>query len=204
MSQSIKNINLSELVLWTENPRDPIDENASDQDIVDKAILDNNAKWSLRKLAKEMGDYYDYSELPTVVFHNNKPIVYDGNRRIILGKIKHNLVSIGTEKMADIPEIPLSIPCNVCSVEIALNNVYRKHADSGSWDPLERDIFLHKFMDKEKSPFLLFDENTGGLISSKKSMNQRFVKEEVLNENGLIELGFSFDGERFLSKHSNE
>ena len=92
MNQEIKYIKIQDLVLWTENPRDPIDKNATDQSIVDRALRDTSSKWSLAKLAKGMGDHYDLSELPTVVFHNKKPIVYDGNRRIILGKIKHKLV----------------------------------------------------------------------------------------------------------------
>ena len=27
-----------------------------------------------------------------IVFHGKKPVVYDGNRRMVLGKIKHELV----------------------------------------------------------------------------------------------------------------
>ena len=88
MSQEIKNIKIKDLVLWTENPRDPINSTAKDQDVVDRAVNDPLAKWELNKLAKEMGDYYDYSELPIVVYKNGKPIVYDGNRRVVLAKIK--------------------------------------------------------------------------------------------------------------------
>jgi hypothetical protein len=203
MSQEIKYVNIKELVLWTENPRDPINPEATDQEVVNKALLDKNAKWSLNKLAKEMGGYYDFSELPTVVYKDGRPIVYDGNRRIILAKIKYNLVSIGEHKI-NVPDVPQEIPCNVCSEEVALQNVYRKHADSGSWDPLERDIFLNKYMRHEKTPFLLFEENTNGFISSNPSMNKGFVKDEILNERGLNELGFTFDGEQLLTRHSNE
>jgi hypothetical protein len=203
MSQEIKNIDIAELVLWTENPRDPIDVNATDQDIVNKAIFDKNAKWSLSKLAKEMGEYYDFSELPTVVYKDGRPVVYDGNRRIILAKIKYGLVSIGEHKI-NVPDVPKNIPCNVCSEDVALQNVYRKHADSGSWDPLERDIFLNKYMHHDKTPFLLFEERTNGFISSHPSMNKGFVRDEILNERGLKELGFSFDGERLLTQHGDE
>ena len=203
MSQRIEHIKIEDLVLWTENPRDPIDGNASDQDIVNKAVLDKNAKWTLKKLSKEMGSYYDFSELPTVVYVSGRPIVYDGNRRMILAKIKHNLVSIGNYQI-ETPEVPEVIPCNVCSESIALQNVYRKHAESGSWDPLERDIFLHKFMGEKKSSFLLFDENTNGFISSHPVLNQGFVKKEILNDKGLSELGFSFDKEQMLTLHSKE
>lgn len=153
MNQQVKYINIKDLVLWTENPRDPIDENASDQDIVNRALEDVNLKWTLAKLANEMGEYYDFSELPTVVYHNDKPVVYDGNRRMILGKIKHKLVSVQGGDVNIIPDFPIEIPCNVCVKEIALKNVYRKHSDSGSWHPLERDMFLHKFMGEKKAPF---------------------------------------------------
>jgi len=110
MDQEVKLIRIKDLVLWTENPRDPIDENAVDQDIVDRAIDDGLQKWSLAKLANEMGDYYDFSELPTVVYHNEKPVVYDGNRRIVLGKIKHGLVNVNGDTNIQIPEFPDAIP----------------------------------------------------------------------------------------------
>ena len=189
MNQEIKSINLKDLVLWTENPRDPIDENATDQDIVDKALSDDLSKWNLDKLAKEMGSYYDFSELPTVVYHEGKPVVYDGNRRIILGKIKHGIVNISGEVELNIPDFPEKIPCNTCSKKIALKNILRKHGDTGSWLPLERDIFLHKHMNEEKSPFLILEECTG-LISSKPYLNQRFVKEEIFKEEVLKKMGF--------------
>ena len=50
MDQEVKYIHVKDLVLWTENPRDPIDENATDQDIVDKALADVSNKWTLDKL----------------------------------------------------------------------------------------------------------------------------------------------------------
>jgi len=201
MGQEVRLLKLEDLVLWTENPRDHIDEDASDQDIVDRALDDERSKWSLPKLAKEMGKHYDYSELPTVVFHGKKPVVYDGNRRIILGKIKHKFVSVDGFDTASIPSFPNEIPCNVCSKDIALQNVYRKHADTGSWLPLERDIFLHKHMKQEKTPFLLMEESTG-FISANPHLNQRFVKEEIFREDILTKLGISFVGDKLLSKHS--
>ena len=94
MGQEVLTLKLRDLVLWTENPRDPVDGTATDQDIVDRALSDKLSKWNLPRLAKEMGRHYDFSELPTVVFHGKKPVVYDGNRRMVLGKIKHGLVSV--------------------------------------------------------------------------------------------------------------
>lgn len=203
MDQQVKYINIKDLVLWTENPRDPIDENATDQDIVDRALDDKLSKWTLSKLAKEMGEYYDFSELPTVVYHGSKPVVYDGNRRIILGKIKHSLVRLPLEKKIQIPDFPIEIPCNVCTKKIALNNVLRKHGDTGSWQPLERDIFLNKFMGEPKSIFLALEEDTG-ILTSKPHLNQRFVKEEIFREDILNSLGFSFHNDRLQSIHSDD
>lgn len=203
MNQQVKYINIKDLVLWTENPRDPIDENASDQDIVNRALEDVNLKWTLAKLANEMGEYYDFSELPTVVYHNDKPVVYDGNRRMILGKIKHKLVSVQGGDVNIIPDFPIEIPCNVCVKEIALKNVYRKHSDSGSWHPLERDMFLHKFMGEKKSAFLVLEENTG-LISKNPHLNKRFVKDEIFREDILSGLGFEIKDNTLQSVHDDE
>lgn len=203
MEQEVKYINIKKLVLWTENPRDPIDENATDQDIVNRALVDSSNKWSLKKLAKEMGEYYDFSELPTVVYHGKKPIVYDGNRRIILGKIKFGLVNVSNSTNIQIPDFPEEIPCNVCEKEIALKNVERKHSKSGSWSPLERDIFLHKFMKKEKSLFLVLDESTG-IISSNPHLNKRYVKDEIFKDDVLTAMGFSIESGALQSVHSDQ
>ena len=203
MSQEVKTLRLKDLVLWTENPRDPINPEAKDQDIVDRALADSNNKWSLEKLAYEMGDDYDFSELPTVVYKDSKPVVYDGNRRIILGKIQHKYVHVSNDSIIDIlPNIPQEIPCNVCSEEKALNNVYRKHADSGSWSALERDMFVDRFMRRGKSIFLQFEESTG-MISKNPSLNKRFVKEEILTEHILNELGFKFQDGKLQSRYSS-
>jgi hypothetical protein len=204
MDQKVEYIDIEKLVLWTENPRDPIDENATDQDVVERALNDDKySKWSLAKLAKEMGDYYDLSELPTVVYYDTKPVVYDGNRRMILAKIKHGCVDAAGGEELTLPEFPRKIPCNVCTKEIAIKNVFRKHGDSGSWSPLDRDYFLHKFMKQPKSPFLKIEESTG-LISSNPHLNKGFVKKEILNLQHLSEMGFDFEEDKLISRHSNK
>ena len=67
MSQKIEHINIKDLVLWTENPRDPIDPTAKDQDVVSRAINDPHVKWELGQRAQDMGDDDDYREWPIVV-----------------------------------------------------------------------------------------------------------------------------------------
>lgn len=203
MGQEVITLKLKDLVLWTENPRDPVDETASDQDIVDRALSDKLSKWNLSRLAKEMGPHYDFSELPTVVFHGKKPVVYDGNRRMVLAKIKHGLVSVDGFNAGILPTLPDEIPCNVCSKSIALDNVWRKHAETGSWLPLDRDIFLHKYMKDKKSVFLLMEENTG-IITANPHLNQRFVKDEIFREDILDKLGISFVDGKLHSKHNRE
>ena len=204
MNQQIENIKVKDLVLWTENPRDPITENSTDADVIHRAITDPNSKWDLKKLASDMGDYYDFSELPIVVYKGGKPIVYDGNRRVVLAKIKLGFVSVpGFD--AVLPDVPSELPCNVCSEDVALKSVYRKHVLlRNSWGALERDIFAHKYLRENKSVFLKFDEGTGGFITMNPEMNQGFVRKEVLTENLLSEMGFSFDNGHLLTKHSDE
>jgi hypothetical protein len=204
MSQQIENINIKDLVLWTENPRDPITSSSTDQDVASKAWTDDKGKWQLRKLCREMKHHYDFSELPTIVYQNNKPIVYDGNRRIILAKLKHNYVELEDFDVELLPDIPRLIPCNVCSEDIAIENIYRKHADSGSWSPLDRDLFLYKFRGEPKSTFLKFDESTN-LISVNSHLNKGFVKKEILTNEKLREMGFDFnDNNELESKHTVE
>ena len=203
MSQQIKEIDINELVLWSENPRDPIDSSVSDQEIADRAWKDVDEKWNLLKLAKDMRTHYDLSELPTVVYLDDKPVVYDGNRRMILAKLKHDCVILDGFDKSKLPSMPRKIPCNVCSKQIAVQNVFRKHGDSGSWSPLDRDLFIHKFMGEPKSIFLKLDEETG-LISANSHLNKVFVKNEIFTNEKLKELGFEFEGQELRSKFSKQ
>jgi hypothetical protein len=203
MSQEVKYLKLSELRLWTENPRHPIESTATDEDIINLALENQDKKWDIASLSKKMGDYYDFSELPTVVYHGKIPVVYDGNRRVIIGKIKLGLVKLNSSYNLSLPFYPDEIPCNVCTREIALKNILRKHSSTGNWTALDKDIFLHKFMNQEKSNFLIFEEYTG-MISSNPHLNQGFVKSEILSDKNLKAVGFEFKGGNFLSKHTIE
>lgn len=207
--QEIKYIKVEHLNLWSENPRDPIDGNLSDFEIINRAINDDK-KWNLQKLINDMGSYYDLSELPTVVLKNGKFIVYDGNRRIAILKYLHNEneylekgIQLSYKNVEELQKLK-EIPCNLCDSSIALNNVERKHIDDGNWKPLERDYFLHIHRGKEKSDFLWFEEQTG-LISQNLHLNQRFVKEEVLNNDNLKAIGFNFEPNKgFTSNYTEE
>lgn len=199
--QNIQLIDLSNLVLWTENPRDPITSHADNQVITNTALEDKRSKWSLKKLAELMGDEFDFSEIPTVVLQDGKYVVYDGNRRVILALIKHQLVEVDESPNFAIPAFPRQMPCNVCERDVALKNILRKHGDSGSWAPLERDIFLNRFMGIDKSNFLIIDEATG-LISNNPELNQRFVRDELFNNESLSKLGLKVEGEKLFSRSS--
>ncbi len=204
MSQEIKDIDIKYLVLWTENPRDPVDVNLSDQDIADRAISnDGRSRWSLKKLFEKMGPRFDQSEIPTVAYVDNKPVVYDGNRRVLIGKIINGFVSINGQLDFSEFDFPRIIPCNVCDIRTALDHVDRKHADSGSWKTLEREVFKHKHMGEKKSPFLIIEEKTG-LISDNPEMNQGFVRDEIFDPKTLHEIGFSTNGNKLQSKYKRE
>lgn len=197
-NQEIKKIAVSDLKLWSENPRDPLNKDTSDYEIIKRAISENK-KWNLQKLINEMGEYYDFSELPTVVKMNSKWTVLDGNRRIAVLKYlqdSHLYQKLNGGLFFDIEPIKLKnlkvIPCNVCDLETALSNIERKHINDNSWGRLERDYFLHNFRNKNKSLFIRFDEQTQA-ISQNPALNQRFVKEEILTEDNLHALGFSLN-----------
>ena len=54
--QRIKAIPLDSLILWTENPRDPMPGTSGNDEIIRHALTkENEQHWQLKKLAKEMG-----------------------------------------------------------------------------------------------------------------------------------------------------
>ncbi len=202
--QTIEYIDIKDLVLWTENPRDPFDKNATDQDIANRALsIHGHSKWKLKKLFESMGKWYDISELPTVVYVNGKPVVYEGQRRIIIGKIIHKYVKVKTNIDFSNFDFPKKIPCNVCDKKTALQNIDRKHGDNGTWGELERDVFKHKHMGEDKSFFLAIDEKTR-IISDNPFMNQRFVKNEVFSLKALNYLGLGVKNNILVTPYDNE
>ncbi len=190
--QTIEYINIKDLVLWTENPRDRVVVTATDQDIAKRIIEEGTReKWRLKKLFESMGKRFDNSELPTVVpvkGKNGKYVVYDGNRRILIGKIKYGFVDVGIDFDFKDFDFPKEIPCNICDEQTALEHVDRKHGDNGTWGELERDIFKHHRMKEDKSDFLVIEEATG-IISNYPFMNRRFVKDEIFTPSNLKKLG---------------
>ncbi len=189
--QKIEYINIDKLVLWDDNPRDPFKKNASNQEIAERAIsVDGQSKWKLKSFCESMGEWLDISEAPTVFYDGDKPVVYDGNRRVLIGKIIHGCVKVRTDIDFSKIDFPEEIPCNVCDEPTALKNVERKHVDDSSWGSLERDAFEHSYMKKKKSFFLVLNEKTN-IISDYPFMNQRFVKEEIFTTSNLNYLNIS-------------
>ena len=208
MKQEIEYIEIDKLRLWSENPRDPINKEANDFEIISHALKDDYKKWNLDKLINKMGTYYDFSELPTVVKDKNEYIVYDGNRRLAIIKMLRNKSLyqsiMGKLFLPDNIEHFLSldkIPCNVCDKETALDNIERKHVGTGSWKALERDYFLFKHRGKEKSDFLIINDSTH-IIENNKAMNQDFVKNELLKKDNLNKLGFAIRDNELVSVYN--
>ena len=210
MKQVIRNIKIKDLYLWSENPREPMDASLTDVEVIRRAVEDKNNKWNLPKIVRDMGDHYDFSELPTVVEINGKFIVFDGNRRIAVLKYLQNkkiYQSFGGGLFLENESKDLlalhEIPCNVCDRFIALDNIERKHISNSSWGTLERDYFLHIHKREAKSLFLQFEQLTE-FISRHPKLNQRFVKEEVLTENNLKEIGIWIKDGKLFSSNSDE
>lgn len=210
MTQEIISIPINELNLWTENPRDPIEIESSDFEIIQRALSESKSKWDLQGLINKMGLYYDKSELPTVVEIDDKYVVYDGNRRIAILKYlqdkdkfdKLNLSLYFDEEPTDLINFT-EVPCNVCDIDTALKNIERKHTNSGDWGRLERDYFALKHLKKEKSYFISLDEQTG-LITENDKMNQRFVKEEMLTKDNLAQIGYEYKNGKFISNYDKK
>jgi len=209
-TQDIRKLKVSELRLWSENPRDPIDPKSTDYDIIKHAIDENPSDWNLDKMVKEMGSHYDLSEIPTVVYLNGIPVVFDGNRRVAVLKYVQDrrLYSTLTGKLFPTNDAPdglvnlKEIPCNVCDKDTALTNIERKHVSNGSWKTLQREYFLHRHRGQPKSLFLILEEQTK-LISSHPALNQGFVKDEVLTEKNLKEIGFGVQGDELVSNYDD-
>lgn len=114
--QQVEYIPLDDLVLWTENPRDPLDGDYTNDDVIRRATDGRNDKqWQLSKLSKEMGDRFDLSELPTVCRIDDGPKyrVYDGNRRVILAMLrKSGLTTEGQQQLVPrISQTPSHATC---------------------------------------------------------------------------------------------
>ena len=205
--QTIRKFSVKRLVLWTENPRDPLPTGGEATNtnflIAKRAVSDEKRKWRLRELAREMGAFYDYSELPTVVMAGKHPIVYDGNRRIILAKLKKCYAPTIPVRFA-LPDVEDTIPCCVCSHEMAIEKVWRKHSSNGTWDHIERDMFDYKFRGNPPSLFLQLDQLFGGIISTTPTLNQLHVKEEVFTPENLDKIGFQVRDGQLFSKHTEE
>ena len=190
--QQVEYIPLDDLVLWTENPRDPLDGDYTNDDVIRRATDGRNDKqWQLSKLSKEMGDRFDLSELPTVCRIDDGPKyrVYDGNRRVILAMLrKAGLTTEGQQQLVP-PDFPDPIPCNVCDEETALENVERKHRGNGSWKQYERDRFMFDYRGGPKTVLIRLEELIKA-VTKWPALNMRYVEDDVFNKKHLEEMVF--------------
>jgi len=213
MGQQIKTIKLSKLVLWTENPRDPVSTNATDRDIILRAIENESGNWDLDKMLYDIGEQYYYNEIPTVVESNDgKYVVYDGNRRIAVLKCLQDpsLYQLATNRLPVFPAPKSlvqqkSLPCNVCDRETALDIVERNHAGSHRWGRLQYEQFQHYHRGKPKGRLMILDEATGGEVSRNGSLNEEYVQNRLLTDANLESVGLAMvDGELRSSLESRE
>ena len=214
--QKVKEYSISRLVLWSENPRDPLPDRKSGREndkIIRRAIADEDGSWKLSSLLNQMGEAYDFSEIPTVVVKDGYPIVYDGNRRVILAIIRHTpkylklLPSSMRKKLASF-EVPNRLYCNVCPELQALDFIVRKHSQSGSWKPIQQGRFrmMHSNGDKDIFPSVLLQLNslTGGAIEKSNLLNQGFVETQVFKKGHLESLNISVEKDCIKSPYTTE
>ncbi len=195
--QDVRKIKVSDLILWSENPRDQISKNADNNTIIKHALEDKHNVWKLKEFAKDMGSIYFYSELPTVVYKDNYPVVYDGNRRVILAKLSLGLFN-GESPIKEYPYVEQEMPCNVCDENTALQYVLRRHSERGGWKPLDRDLFCYKYLGK-KSIFLIINELLDDYINLHPDVNKVFVRDELLSANKLSRLYIDIDDSGVIS-----
>ncbi|KDU79223.1 hypothetical protein HMPREF1121_01080 [Porphyromonas sp. KLE 1280] len=210
--QKVKELSISRLVLWSENPRDPLPDRKIGREndrIIRRAIEDVDKSWKLLSLLKTMGEMYDSSDLPIVVMKDGHPIVYDGNRRVILAMIKHNekylkLLPSSARRKLEGFDVDKKLYCDVCTEATALKLIIRKHADSGSWKPIQQGLFRMRYMGESPSILLQINSLTDGAIEKSKMLNQRFVEEEVFIKGHLESLGISVEGDSIKSAYTRE
>ena len=210
--QKVKELSISRLVLWSENPRDPLPDRKIGREndrIIRRAIEDVDKSWKLLSLLKTMGEMYDSSDLPIVVMKDGYPIVYDGNRRVILAMIKHNekylkLLPSSARRKLEGFDVDKKLYCDVCTEATALKLIIRKHADSGSWKPIQQGLFRMRYMGESPSILLQINSLTDGAIEKSKMLNQRFVEEEVFIKGHLESLGISIEGDSIMSAYTKD
>lgn len=201
-TQEIIDISFDDLLLWTENPRDPIDGKTNDEVIIH--ALNNMKTWRLESLARSMGDTYDLSELPTVVrAEGGKYRVFDGNRRIILGFLSRKGFPTEAKKFRIPSTFPEKIPCNLCTQSRAVKNIIRKHSGTGTWTELARAQFLVDYADEPPS-LLLAVEKALQLRSKFSKFDQNWVSNEIFAPVRMKELGINYENGKIYSIYDKD
>lgn len=213
MEQKIRTIALNKLVLWTENPRDPVSPELSDRDIILRAIDNESGNWDLDKMLADIGKQYYYNQIPTVVpTDGGKYVVYDGNRRVAVLKCIQDpeLYQLATNRLPvfPAPEALLSqtsLPCDVCDRDTALDIVEKNHAGSKRWGRLQFEQFEYYHRGKPKGRLMIFDEVTGGEVSRNRNLNEEYMQNRLLTDANLSSVGLAMvDGELRSSLGSQE
>jgi hypothetical protein len=201
-TQEIVDISFDDLLLWTENPRDPVDGKTNDEVIIH--ALNNMKTWRLESLAKSMGDTYDFSELPTVVrVEEGKYRVFDGNRRVILAFLSREGFPKGAKKFRIPSTFPEKIPCNLCTQYRAVKNIIRKHAGGGTWTELARARFLVDYANESPS-LLLAVEEALQLRSNFSKYDQNWVSREIFSSARMRELGIKYENGKIYSIYDRD
>ena len=208
--QDVKTIPLSDLHLWTENPRDPITTELDDRDIIVRAISDDANTWELDKLLKSFGNTYHQNKLPVVVDVNGKYVVYDGNRRVAMLKCIQDddlfALATGSFRLFDPPEELFNLqalPCDVCDLDTALDIVEFDHRGADKWGMLQYEWFLNVHRGQPKGTLAIIEEAFPGSISQTK-LNEEYAESRLLTKSNLKKIGFDIKDEHLVSIYDDD
>ena len=123
--------------------------------------------------------------------------------------IKHNekylkLLPSSARRKLEGFDVDKKLYCDVCTEATALKLIIRKHADSGSWKPIQQGLFRMRYMGESPSILLQINSLTDGAIEKSKMLNQRFVEEEVFTRSHLESLGISIEGDSIMSAYTKD
>lgn len=150
-------VNLSDLIVWSDNPRTP--QTSSEKDAINTLFVEVTPKKMMELLKDIIERGLQANEIAVVVKENDKYVVYDGNRRIAALKSYFHPELITNEttrkmiedyKISILPYDEPIITVLVTTKDVALELAFRKHGPQQSgeslqrWNPWQRDKALSK------------------------------------------------------------
>ena len=152
-----RKIKALDLLSWDENFRLPDILLGQNQEIIRKALLDDEKRHGVREFAKEVIKDFEWVpqlEKLVVVPNGDKYVVYEGNRRVVAYQCLINPTLAGVyqnefHKLISQKKIPkdFELECLVTDIEMAFYIIKRKHLNSNNekhWGQYEADNLANR------------------------------------------------------------